>query len=541
MTRLTAEQRRCAGSARAWALRAARVWALTAPVAFTPVALAPVWLASGARAQSDTAAPVPQGAPAAASSEAGPRAAASAGTPVVRIGALPEVENPVLAATEKGAVPSLSEVLEAAKQHPAMRAAAAGVDGAGAARDAAWGAFDPSLKVGGKAKQEKKYENARVDASVQQDLPFWGAALHGGYRVSRGEFPVYDGDLVTSELGEVRAGLDVQLAKGGAIDKTRARLQKRELDAEKARCSQLKTALKVRKAAAAAYWSWVSAAGVLHVERRQLAIAEARASQLKAQIERGARPDIDGLDNDRQILSRRAKVLSASQKFVAAAQKLSVWWRDTDGRARLPGLPAPAMRDDAQGTAPAALPAVDAQEAVRGRPVLCGLDVARRKAQVELRLAENARAPEVKASVLVAQGFAGPEGKGTSKVSGGLTVKMPALLTEARAKVRQAEFKLRAVDAEVLRVTDALVAEVNTARAAHDTARAQVSVAKAQRRAALALAAAERKKLELGASTLITVNLREKAAADAERQVVKAEAALGKAAAAYDAAIAAPW
>ena len=139
-----------------------------------------------------------------------------------------------------------------------------------AEREAASGAFDPSVRLRGASDVTGAYENRRADLTLEQPLAPAGLNLFGGYRLGTGTFADYDGKLVTNDLGEFRAGAAWSLGRNRAIDRRRANLQKAEAGADAAGAALEVATLDTLRGAVGRYWDWVGAG-------RRTAIAEAAA------------------------------------------------------------------------------------------------------------------------------------------------------------------------------------------------------------------------------------------------------------------------
>ncbi len=92
----------------------------------------------------------------------------------------------------------------------------------------------------------------------------------------------------------------------------------------------------------------------------------------------------------------------------------------------------------------------------------------------------------------------------------------------ARGKLGRAEAERARIDAELRWMTDVVAVELHDAHSALVSAHARVGLAREQLQVAHALEQAERRRFELGDSTLSFVNLREQAAADAATQELEA-------------------
>ena len=87
---------------------------------------------------------------------------------------------------------------------------------------AADGAFDTVFDVDAQSRVAGYYDGSYVDGRATRPLTGNGGQLYGGYRVSRGTFPIYEDKAYTDRLGEFRVGGLFSLLRDRAIDERRA-------------------------------------------------------------------------------------------------------------------------------------------------------------------------------------------------------------------------------------------------------------------------------------------------------------------------------
>lgn len=420
---------------------------------------------------------------------------------------------------------TLREVLDAvAAAHPQLEAARQRVRAAEGDVLAARGGFDPLLRGRGQYAPIGAFPNGRVDVELRQPTPFWGLQVFGGWRLGLGEFAAYDLRAKTAAGGEVRAGVSLPVWQGGPTDRRRADLQVTDLGRGTAEADAAVRQLELERAAARAYWAWVGAGLRRVVQKRLLELAEDRDEALRRQIAAGNTPDVEGLDNRRAILERRGRVVAADRALEQAALELARHLRDARGTLVVP----PPDRLPSAFPEP---PAVDPREtgladALGRRPELQRLALQRKAAQIELRLARNLRSPRIDVDAYVAKdlGRVAPEFRYLlpAEFVAGVTIEVPLALRAARGKLRRAEAERARVDAELRWMNDVVAVELHDAHSALVAAHARVGLAREQLQVAHALEQAERRRFELGDSTLLFVNLREQAAADAATQELDA-------------------
>lgn len=420
----------------------------------------------------------------------------------------------------------LRAVLESVEQsHPKLEQSQRKRESAEGKALSARGGFDPKVALKGKWAPVGYYETTQLDVSIEQATPVWGASVHAGYRFGWGNFPVYKGDLETREYGELRAGLDIPVWNGGPIDDRRAKIASTKAGVRRAGASLDATALQLQREAANKYWEWVAAGRQLAIAEGLLELARARQKALDAQVDAGAIEAIKKVDNQRLVLSREAKVVSAQQKIDKAAIELSLYYRDGDRRPIRPGADQVPERipDPSRPSGGELDRAVD--EALRRRPEFAALDAEREAASIQVRLAKNQRAPDAAVQAFVAKDFGGGEPElNPTEFGVGFVLSIPIPLRKARGSLQQANAELAGIEAKRRGARDKIEADVRKAHVALVAAHESWDLARRQAEAAETLADAERKKFREGATDLVVVNLRELAVASAQSAVVVAAA-----------------
>ncbi|WP_448582740.1 TolC family protein [Thermaurantiacus sp.] len=421
----------------------------------------------------------------------------------------------------------LAEVLESSRQHaPQVLEAMARVRAAEARRTEAEGAFDTVVTGTAETRLSGTYDGRLLGTTVTRPFLRRGGQIYGGYRVSGGDFPVYEDESFTNQGGELKVGALFALLRDRAIDDRRFGLFLADTAVALAETETLLTAIAIQRRAIDAWLAWVAAGQRLRVYRELLAIAEERQDGFRRQVREGARPAIIVTENEQAILRRRALVVDSERALEAAAVRLSIYWRDADGRPQVP----------AEARLPQALPpplpignsSTDARtrQALGTRPDVKAIDLRLAQASEQLRLNENLRKPRVDLKVeasrdLGAEGLGGPSRSGTeTKV--GLAFSLPleqrtasGRIAATRAEIQAFALRRRQLEEEISVTLDALDADVRASRRL-------VELAAREREAALELARAERRRFQLGASDLFLTTVREEAAADAEVRAIDA-------------------
>ena len=422
---------------------------------------------------------------------------------------------------------TLEAVLDSVTQHhPLVQTARASRDEASAEARAARGDFDPVLTTQGRLAPEGYYSPKRFDVMVEQPTPWLGTSLYTGYRVTRGKVAPYYGEYRTLDAGELRGGVRVPLLQGRATDSRRAGIARGDAQARAGEHGLARSLLELEREAAQVYYAWVAAGRKQLVLRELLSLAELRDGQIREKVGLGALPAIEQLDNRRTILERTRQLVAARRALEKAAIDLSLYLRSGNGEPRIPGdhelptsihLPTRAELSDSAAVERALLhrPELDQAEAV--------VDAAR----IDQTLSQNNVQPRLDVFGEISRDFgsASAELYPTLKptvVEVGVSLSVPLLQRRARGKRDAADAKLTAAEQRSAFARDRVRADVQDALSQLRAAEERAQVAREGAEAARQVADGERERFELGATTVLFVNIREQAAADAQLHLVDA-------------------
>lgn len=411
---------------------------------------------------------------------------------------------------------SLDDVLLASRQYqPQILEALARVRVAEGRRLSVEGAFDTLFSADADTRLSGFYDGRYLETKVTQPLQSNGGSLFGGYRISGGRFPIYEDEKFTNQLGELKVGGVFALLRDRIIDERRFNRTLAEGELELADAERLLIAIGVQARAIEAYNAWVVAGERLKVFRDLLALAEARQRGFQRAVDLGLRPRIILTENEQNILRRKGLVTQAEQALAVAANNLSLFWRDADGR---PMLPDAARLPDAL-PAPLPLP-LDPRSGLLQRPDLRTIELRMNLARQRLALDRNQLLPRLDVAVEVSRdlgetGFGGrSRDEMESKV--GITVRFPFQNRAARGRLMQTEAEIDAFRRRGQALSEQIVAQIDGIGINIDAAARIARLAEEEAERARQMAAAERRRFEMGAADFFVVNLREEAAADAE-------------------------
>lgn len=390
------------------------------------------------------------------------------------------------------------------------------------------GAFDPRIEGDAKVVTGAYYDLRSADAELRQPTTLWGSEIYFGYRVGLGvneRWPTYRDDQTLSG-GEVRAGVEVPIWRGGLIDADRAKRERAINLQDVADRGLSAVRLDLELAAARAYWEWVAAGQNLEVAEELLALAEERDRQLRRRFAAGSIAEFDVVDNERILIERKAFLVGAERAFEKAGFGLSLFLRDELG--------APVFVD------PERVPDhVDLDEAgdlavgpALQRVLMCHPEVKEAESalaavEVDIRLAKNELAPEIEAFFEYSRDI----GQLTNTdldftlpgnvFEVGVQLSMPLIFRTERGRAAAAQAEAEQKREALRWVTDKLRARTQDAASAVLAAQERAALNGEVVETAAELAEGERRRFEVGASNLIFVNLREQQAAVARMRFIE--------------------
>ncbi len=418
----------------------------------------------------------------------------------------------------------LAEVLATLSSHPILAAGDAAMDRADGLIERAEGAFDTVVRARVESAPVGFYEFHAADVELRQPTQT-GVSGFAGYRIGSGDLPIYDWKLRTLDGGEARAGLTVPVLRDRSIDPARAELWRSQAGGKVARLDRRQLELALGRDAAIAYWRWAGAFEKLDVRSRQLQVARDRDAGLQSTIAQGNTAPIEGVDNRRVVVAREATVVTARRDVEVTMLDLQWFVRDPRGAMQeIAAVPVPLPQ----------LPALGAHDptrelgAARTRlPIFALLDLRMLVLGVDLDLATNQQLPRLEANVFVSRGFGTRDDelkdREETRVAAVLSFELPFQQRAARGAQRAARAEQRRVRADTRAATDRVFLDLRVAYADYTAAHERARLATEQAALALQLANAERTRFERGDSSILFVNLREDAQADAEAAAIDAQ------------------
>ena len=438
---------------------------------------------------------------------------------------------------------ALERVLESVEtQYPPLLAAVIEQDIASGRVREAQGAFDPILTSSLTVRPANFYDGSFGEVLLEKPLENGGGSVYGGYRLSEGFLASYERKYRTGDLGEAVLGFKIPLLRDGTIDKRRAEQRKAAIDQELVKPLVLSQRLSILRSARLAYYSWLGAGKKWDVADQVLRIALERDALLAEQAKEGAIAPILLVDNQGLVVKRELAVLKAQREFEAASIALSLFYRDL-----VTGQPLIANREQVPSDFSALTPPdqlgyiSDRRRASYFRPEVKVLELKVRKAELDRRLAINLRKPDLSFSFEINQAIGGERPSSdieNTEIESMLTFSIPIGQNEASGRLEAVDAYLVQLGQDIQIARDKIVADVDDSysaiRTAYDTLqRFRLNVVLADQ-----LQKGEQEKFHLGASDLLSLQLREQASFDARLVEIEGQLHYFKSLANYRAATA---
>jgi outer membrane protein TolC len=406
--------------------------------------------------------------------------------------------------------------------HPALQSAAFERRIAEAEIQSSLGGFDPVLR----SQYDIKYEGwqntpDRINhffTSIEMPLNMlFGPKIMAGF--DRGIGSSINPEERTPLGGQAILGVSLPLWSGVNTDRRRTSLGKAQLRPLLSDANQRFEQNNLLRAAGLQYWHWAEADGQLHIAENVFTIAVQRAAFIAARARRGEIAPLDSIEAMQEVERRRGDMFRARRVLEQANIDASVFfWRET-------GIPR------ALGQAPQSLselPTLDSLQAradrnraMVSRPEMQRLDVNQQTTSLDINLARESQKPFIEAKT---QWLYYPGSSNNDNIKVGLDFSMPLFFRTATAQTELLTISLERTRLQIIQASRFINAEIDNAVSALQRAAERLDAAEKEVRFALQMEDGERKRFLAGETSLLIVNLRERAAAEARTRTISARA-----------------
>ncbi|HAT1797633.1 TPA: TolC family protein [Legionella pneumophila] len=390
----------------------------------------------------------------------------------------------------------------------------------------ALGKFDPSFDVNPRFQPVGGYINNYADNVFNVPTLYNGLKLFGGYRIGRGDWPIYYQNYLTNSGGEYRAGLSLPLLRDRRIDKERTELFTREETIRMKQQDAAATKIKIYQETIKAYWQWVEAGFQLRTFRHLLNLAKERQNAIIQQAQQGDLPKLAIAENLQLIVQREQLVNQGEMALAQAGINLSLYYRDANGKPQKP--------EESQ------LPASFSKQSIRPsnsisqlqqHPVLLKLENYSKIVKLKQNLARNELLPNLDATAYTFKqyGTGGYPLLIPQAAMIGVNFKFPIFQREARGKLISTTSELQQVKTEMKFTYEQLNNQLANLLVAIKIYQQQVVLLNKELNLARQVERGETKKFYEGDSTLFLVNQREQTTAQVKLNWINAEVNLQEA------------
>ncbi|MFO0700047.1 MAG: TolC family protein [Nitrospira sp.] len=365
------------------------------------------------------------------------------------------------------------------------------------------------------------------DSTIEMGHP-WGFRINGGLRNGFGDrtnqnahaFIPNDG-LLFWHNQQLLLGGEAHLLRGFMMNEEYADFQKAELAGPQAEIHVAQKRQDLYLDGAVQYWDWQVAVKQAEVVKRALAVAEERFTQVEGQAKRGLASPLDVIESNKEVQVRREAAIAAQRKVEYEQYKLSLFlWENSE-----PVTPRPEWAPEFQGETP--LPtkeeiAAYKVEAKEIRPEVRELYIEAKLNNIDIKLAKNYLLPKLD--------FKGGQMEAGSDWNVGVGYRMeswfamPVFQREGRGKVLYAEADQQQLALKQLYTEQQVSIDVDNWLSAQVRARDRVKAATEALRLAKTLEEGERTRFNMGASTVLFVNIRERNVVEQAYQLYRAQA-----------------
>ena len=456
-------------------------------------------------------------------------------TPAEPVSASHAVSNSVPVESTRTTPLTIEEVLARIElTHPLLRGEGVARKEARAKILKALGAWEPTFKNNTEVDRYQVWNFLSVqhestsgynDSKLEVGHP-WGLKVHGGIRNGFGDRQMHNVSAIIPDLHgyynqqQFIVGGSFKLLRGFMINEEYAEFQKAELAGPMAEIQVAQKRQDLYLAGAVQYWDWQVAVKQAEVRKQNLAVAEARLVQMEGQARAGKIAALDVAEAGQEVQRRREAAIAAQRKVEYEQYNLSLFlWEHGE-----PVTPLPEWAPEFTGETP--LPTEEEITAAKvaakeDRPEVRALYIEAKINNIDLKLAKNSLLPKLN--------FDG----GRMETPGDWTVgvgyrygaqfAMPIFQRDGRGKVMYAEADQQQLVLKQQYYEQRVSVDVDNWLSAIVRARDRVRAATESYRLAKTLEEGERKRFDMGVTSILFVNMREQNAVEAAYELYRAQ------------------
>jgi outer membrane protein TolC len=418
----------------------------------------------------------------------------------------------------------LSAVFESIKAyHPSMKAMNAKREQTEFLSQRARGEFDLQFNQESRLRTSGYYDGQYIDQTITKPLEIYGADITARYRRGDGAFPIYEDYSRTESGGEASIGISLSLLKNSRIDSRRIGIKNAD--------NQLSIGLSQEQIeinnllfqGINAYLSWYRAFKQTQAISDLVTLALVRRKGMHARVASGDLAEISKVEFETTLLRRQANLLQAKQSLRQSQQRLSFYWRSSNGQQKIINDTHFPSDDLVYIFKKVIFDEVWQELVLNNHPEIARLEGQVLVAKNELRLAQNNYLPTLDLELKVAEDL----GTGSQSLNGtetfvGLTFSMPLERRKERAERSIASVKLKEFTFKKQALVDRLRNDLNINITQLTTLEELAELRKNQADMAKLLEQQEYIRFDAGDSEQFLLNTRETEAGQATLDAIEA-------------------
>lgn len=406
------------------------------------------------------------------------------------------------------------------RAHPSLRSADFEPELAEAEVRSALGRFDPLLNVRYQYEDNAGSDKLNLfDGSLELPLDMlFGPRLKASY--NRGIGTAINPQNVTSTPGQGSIGVSLPIFQGIFTDSRRNQLRKAMLRPDLAQAQYKLERNNLLRTAAMFYWEWSEALAAVDVADSLLALALRRLEFVTRRARVGEIALIDSVEIGQEVQRRVGERFRALRMSEQSAVDVAVYMWNGDGSPQQNPTSLPALLPRSADTSVSTLEATNLARLLR--PELRRAEVLQQTSRMDSSLAQEFMRPFVEIEAALYAFDVTSLSNTDYKVA--LTINQPLLFRQASAQVETASITVQRADLTRALIERMIDADVANAVIALNRSRERLSAANEEVRLGSLMVVAEQRKFEVGESSLLQLNLRERFYAEAQLRLVSARA-----------------
>lgn len=371
------------------------------------------------------------------------------------------------------------------------------------------GAFDPKLEVDYDNKEFKNTEYYdKLNAAFK--IPTWyGIELKGNFENNSGDF--LNPEATVPEDGLYSVGVSISLAKGLLMNQRMADLKQAKLYESQAKSDNQLVVNEILFNALSAYFKWIKTYKEQEVFKDYLTNTKLRYDGIKRRYEMGESPAIDTTEARIAYHNRKLNLEKAILNYRKASLELSnfLWINDVPVEVKDEILPDTNIISQVDEILDISFFNLDSVQ-IEPHPKLQSLEYKLQGLEIEKRLRRNNLLPKIDVQYnFLSEAPGNSNSFNTANYKAGLAVSFPLFLRKERGDLNLTKYKIQAIEFEQQATRQSLLNKLNAVQQEIISYENQIAIANVIVTDYAILLNGEKRKFEIGESSLFLINARE--------------------------------